>query len=140
VSSSESDPDRANLRVKGGEAVAQGVEVARAFAEEQWLTGEETARLCIIVEELVTNLFDHAGLAADQEVELGFASEPDGIHLVLVDPSPPFDPRAAPKTGKSDRGGGAGIDIVQAWAQIIGYEQTADGNRLEVVMPVGQLG
>ena len=34
----------------------------------------------------------------------------------------------------------AGIDIVKAWAEIVGYTETAQGNRLEVVMPVGLQG
>ncbi len=140
MSSSESAPDRASLRIKGRDAVVQALAAARAFSEEQWLTDEETARLCIIVEELITNLYDHAGLTAGHEVDLGFASEPDGIHLILIDPSSPFDPRTAPRSETPDRGGGAGIDIVKAWAEIVEYKQTAQGNRLEVVMPVGLQG
>lgn len=140
MSSSESAPDRASLQIKGSDAVAQALAAARTFSDDQWLTEEETARLCIIVEELITNLYDHAGLTAGHEVELSFASEPDGIHLVLIDPSPPFDPRTAPRDAMADRGGGAGIDIVKAWAEIVGYTETAQGNRLEVVMPVGLQG
>jgi len=140
VSSSESNPDRAQLRLKGKDAVGQALTAARAFAGDQWLTDEETARLCIIVEELVTNLYDHAGLTDDHGVDLSFAVEPDGLHLVLVDPGPPFDPRSAPSEKRSERGGGAGIDIVRAWATIADYSQTAEGNRLEVVMPVGMAG
>ena len=37
---------------------------ARAFGEAQWLTDDESARLCVIVEELVANLYDHGGVTA----------------------------------------------------------------------------
>ncbi|MCL6684807.1 ATP-binding protein [Sphingomonas alba] len=140
MSSSESNPERATLRLKGSDAVGQALAAARAFAEEQWLTDEETARLCIIIEELLTNLYDHGGLTADHEIEMSLIVEPDGLHLTLVDPSPAFDPRAAPSGRRSDRGGGAGIDIVRAWAEIIDYRETREGNRLEVLMPVGMAG
>ena len=140
MSSSESNPDRAQLQLGGKDAVGQALAAARAFAEQQWLTGEESARLSVIVEELVTNLYDHAGLTGDHELSLSLSVEPDGLHLVLIDPSSPFDPRSAPRGDKKDRGGGAGIDIVRAWAEIVDYRETADGNRLEVVMPVGMAG
>ena len=140
MSSGESNPERATLRLKGSDAVGQALAAARGFADEQWLTDEETARLCIIVEELLTNLYDHAGLSGEHEIDMSLIVEPDGLHLVLVDPSPAFDPRSAPRGEKSDRGGGAGIDIVRAWAEIVEYGQTEDGNRLEVVRPVGLLG
>jgi len=140
VSSSESNPDRAQLRLSGKDAIGDALEAARTFAEQQWLTDDETARLCVIVEELVTNLYDHAGLTDDHEVEMSLDVEPDGLHLVLIDPSPPFDPRSAPSSHKKDRGGGAGIEIVRAWAEIVDYSETSDGNRLEVVMPVGMVG
>ena len=140
MSSSESNPDRAQLRLKGKEVIGDALAAARAFAEEQWLAEEETARLSIILEELVTNLYDHGGLTQDHEIDLSFAVEADGLHLVLLDPSPPFDPRSAPGGKRSERGGGAGIDIVRAWAEIVDYRETDQGNRLEVVMPIGLAG
>ena len=124
----------------GKDAVGQALAAARSFAADQWLTEEETARLCIIIEELVTNLYDHGGLTADHELDLVYEVQSDGLHLIIVDPSPPFDPRSAPGGKRSDRGGGAGIDIVRAWAEIIDYQETREGNRLEVLMPVGMAG
>lgn len=138
--SSESNPDRAHLRLKGKDAIGEALAAARAFAEEQWFADEETARLCIIIEELVINLYDHGGLTQDHEIELSFEVEPDGLHLILLDPSPPFDPRSAPGGKRTERGGGAGIDIVRAWAEIVDYRETDKGNRLEVVMPIGLAG
>jgi anti-sigma regulatory factor (Ser/Thr protein kinase) len=136
----ESEKDRRTFRLSGEDAVADAGAAAQLFAAEQWLTQDEGARLSIIAEELVANLYDHAGVTPEDEIELSFNVEPDGIHLTLIDRSPPFDPRTAPQREQPERGGGAGIQIVRAWAEIVGYETNPEGNRLLVVMPVGLRG
>ena len=134
----ESDPGSLTLILRGRESVTEASGAARTFGEAQWLTEDETARLCIIVEELLANLFDHSGLAENDEVELSLASEPGGIRIVIVDPGPPFDPRSAPTPReRPERGGGAGIDIVRAWAEFVDYALIPEGNRLELLLPVG---
>jgi hypothetical protein len=35
-----------------------------------------------------------------------------------------------------DRGGGAGIGLVRAWAQFVDYRITEQGNRLELLLPL----
>jgi serine/threonine-protein kinase RsbW len=121
----------------GADAVTQASDAARAFGEMQWLSEDETARLCIIIEELVANLYDHGGVSRDDEITLSLASEPKGLVIILTDTGTPFDPRQPRnKSDSSDRGGGAGIDIIRSWALITGYEQTDDGNRLELFLPV----
>ena len=134
----ESNPGSLILALSGKEAVVEASSGARAFAEDQWLTEDECARLCIIVEELLANLFEHGGLSGSDKVELSLASEPGGIRIVIVDPGPPFDPRSAPTPSeRPERGGGAGIDIVRAWAEFVDYSQISEGNRLELMLPVG---
>ena len=132
----ESAKDRMSFRLSGAEAVALAGAAAQTFAQEQWLADDESARLSIIAEELVANLYDHAGVTASDEVHLSFKSDPDGIHVVITDRSAPFDPRTATRKEQVERGGGAGIEIVRAWAEIVDYQSSPDGNRLEVVMPV----
>jgi anti-sigma regulatory factor (Ser/Thr protein kinase) len=137
VTPRESNPDRLSCRLQGAQAIAQASDAARTFATSQWLTDEELARLCIIVEELVANLYDHGGLAGQDQVELNFAREPDGIRVIIVDPGAPFDPWTAPRIAeRPERGGGVGIDIIRAWAQFVDYRATAEGNRLELLLPV----
>lgn len=134
----ESNSNEMNCTVVGRDAVSQATVAARAFGEAQWLSEDELARLCIIVEELLTNLYEHAGLTEQHEVRLTLQSEVGGIRMVITDPSPPFDPRL--KQGASqqpERGGGAGIDIVRAWAEFVDYCATKDGNRLELFLPLG---
>ena len=66
-------------------------------------------------------------------------SGPNGIRIVFIDPGSPFDPRTLrPGTNRSDRGGGAGIEIVRTWAEVIDYSVTDEGNRLSLLLPIGQ--
>lgn len=137
MSARESDLDRLSRRVRGKDAVIQASEAAREFGQAQWLGEDELARLCIVVEELVANLYDHGGVAEADEVELSLSSEPDGIGVILVDPGVPFDPWEAPQPiVMPERGGGAGIGIVRAWAQLVDYRVTEQGNRLELLLPL----
>ncbi len=133
----ESGEDRTTCRISGTTAVTQASDAARAFAEAQWLGEDEVARLCIIIEELVANLYDHGGVSREEEVILSLASEPKGLAISIVDPGTPFDPRQPRgKTAQPDRGGGAGIDIIRSWALITSYEVTDEGNRLELFLPL----
>jgi serine/threonine-protein kinase RsbW len=139
METSESGPDGMALVLQGSDAVTEASEAARSFGEAQWLSEDESARLCIIVEELVANLYDHGGLTRDHQVKLSFSSEPGGVRIVIIDPGPPFDPRSAPPESKRpERGGGAGIDMVRAWAEFVDYAVGDQGNRLELLLPVGQ--
>ena len=138
MSTRESGKDRVACRVSGTDAVTKASSAARRFGEAQWLTEDEVARLCIIVEELVTNLYDHGGVGHGDAVKLSLASEPGGIRIIIEDKGAPFDPRQ-PRQKKdeiTERGGGAGIDIVRSWAVITAYETSGSGNRLELVMPL----
>jgi anti-sigma regulatory factor (Ser/Thr protein kinase) len=137
MSPRESNPDELNRTVQGPTAVEQACEAAREFGTAQWLGKDELARLCIIVEELVANLYEHGGLTEEDGVELTFACEPRGIRVTIVDPGTPFDPwAAARKVEQPERGGGVGIDINRAWAQAVDYRSTPEGNRLELLLPV----
>ena len=133
----DSENDRISCRLKGAGAITQASAAARAFGEAQWLSEDETARLCIIIEELLVNLYDHGGVTGEDEVRLELESEADGLRVVIVDPGKPFDPRQAlVRSDSPERGGGAGIDIVRAWAQLVSYEAAPKANRLELVLPI----
>jgi anti-sigma regulatory factor (Ser/Thr protein kinase) len=136
MSPRESNPDKHRYRLRGRSAIGQAADAARAFGQSERLADDDLARLCVVVEELVANLYDHGGLTERDEVALGFASGQDGVRVSIVDPGLPFDPwTAAPKAERKSRGGGAGIDIVRAWAQLLSYSSTSDGNRLEILLP-----
>ena len=133
----DSYSDRMTCTLRGGNAIARAAEAARSFSEIKGLEEEDSARLCIIIEELVTNLYDHGGLTGADEIELSFASEPGRVRIALTDPGTPFDLQTAQAGSPNlERGGGAGIAIVRAWADIVGYEVTAEGNRLDLLLPL----
>ena len=133
----ESNPDNLVRRLQGAEAIAEAAGAARAFGEAQWLEDDELARLCIVIEELVANLYEHGGLTEEGIVELCLLRDPVGIRVSISDPGTPFDPWSAlSRTERTDRGGGVGIDIVRAWAHFIGYHSSNEGNRLEFILPV----
>lgn len=141
MNSRESYSDCMNLLLKGGDAIRQATDGARAFTNDRNLSADELARLCIVIEELVVNLYDHGGLTDEDEVELTIASIPGALRVTIIDKGDPFDPRSAPVTHeRAERGGGAGIGLVRSWAKIVGYEATDEGNRLELLVPLGPLG
>jgi serine/threonine-protein kinase RsbW len=132
---SYSVPMKCQLQGRGAVTEASGA--ARAFAEEQQLAEDDRARLCIAMEELVANLYEHGGLTNLDRIELSIGRVADGIRVVIVDPGKPFDPRSSsPKRERPDRGGGVGIDIVRSWVKFIDYRVTSQGNRLELVLPI----
>ena len=137
MSSRESDLEQMSCRIGGVIAIADAVAATEQFGKAQWLERDELARLCIIVEELVANLYDHGGVTAADEIELSFRNDPAGIAIVIVDPGHPFDPSDMSRTiERTERGGAAGIDIVRAWAQFVSYDVTEAGNRLELLLPL----
>lgn len=121
----------------GRAAINQATNAARTFGDSRKLGEDKVAQLCIIIEELVTNLFDHGGVTSTDQVELMLVGEPHGIRLILVDPGRPFDPRSATPSGPNEeRGGNAGLEIVRTWAEIVGYYVTSEGNKLEIMLPL----
>jgi len=55
--------------------------------------------------------------------------------VVLIDAGKPFDPRLAKQNrNPAERGGGAGLKLVQTWATHTDYRSTNGLNRLIVVL------
>ena len=137
MSPRESNPDRLSLRVEGDGAVAEAVNATRSFGEALKLADGDLARLCIVVEELIANLYDHGGLTQQDAVMLALSRDPGGIRVSITDGGAAFNPWLAPAVA-SRRGGGAGIKLVQAWAQLIDYRSTDEGNQLELLVALGE--
>jgi serine/threonine-protein kinase RsbW len=121
----------------GADAVSHGVAAARGFALGAALSQHPAARLAIIVEELLFNLIDHAGLAEGAAIEMTLVLDAGTIRLTLIDPAPPFDPRLmlAPDALPPERGGGAGLAMLRAWAQVERYDRDGDRNILVLSLP-----
>ena len=123
--------------ISGATPVTNAIEAARDFALANGIVGHDLSRLCVIVEELITNLYEHGGVGPEEIVALSLAPESDGVRIILTDPGLPFDPRMA-KSGKRrpSRGGGAGIDIIRHWVSRIDYGVADGRNRLELLVPL----
>ena len=113
-------------------AVGAALAATRGFADAAGLAPGPARRLAIIVEELVANLIDHAGLGADDVIDLALLRHPGQVVVVLGDPAPPFDPRMAPLPADLPPHGGAGLALVRAFAEGIDYGRNGGRNRLEV--------
>jgi anti-sigma regulatory factor (Ser/Thr protein kinase) len=117
-------------------AVAMLTEAARRFAADRCLAPAQAARLAILVEELVINACEHGGVADDQRIDLTLADETGGLIMILSDPGTPYDPRSHVASDMvPERGGGAGLDLVLQWAEIIDYRRIADRNELHLRLP-----
>ncbi|MES2903863.1 MAG: ATP-binding protein [Pseudomonadota bacterium] len=126
-----------NVRIGGATPVSDAADTTRAFAIKNRIVGADLSRLCVIVEEIFANLIEHGGVGPYDMVDLSLSSDPDGVRIVIVDPGQPFDPRSVrPAHRLPDRGGGAGINIVHAWASHIDYRPSAGRNQLTLLIPL----
>lgn len=119
----------------GVDAVHRTVSGAQAFSKDCGLQEEPAARLAIIVEELVFNLVEHGGVGEQGVIELVLTHQDGVISIALSDTGMAFDLRDA-RSGEAipERGGGAGIDLVRAWADIVDYGSQGGRNRLILKM------
>ena len=135
MSARDSKSPSVTIRCNGADAVGASAAAARAFGLDHALHIDSAARLAIIVEELVLNLVEHGGVDAAREIELALALEDDAIEIALADTGAPFDLReAAPGEVIPERGGGAGLDLVRAWAEIVDYRSADGWNHLRLRM------
>ena len=119
----------------GPTALGDAIASTRRFGLELELKARDLARLCIVVEELITNLCEHGVCETEREITLELFRHPCGLNLVFEDNGAPFDPRTASAPDDlPHRGGGAGLRLVRAWSEIVGYESGDDGNRLELLL------
>jgi anti-sigma regulatory factor (Ser/Thr protein kinase) len=134
----ESGSSSLTYRLEGLDAVHGAVEAGRLFYADAGLTPADGARMVIMIEELVTNLIEHGGVPADGIIEMMLVRADQAVTVVLTDPGLPFDPRGAAPSEElpPDRGGGAGLDLVLAWAEVIDYQSAEGRNRLELRMPL----
>ncbi|MBV1689726.1 ATP-binding protein [Novosphingobium sp. G106] len=103
-----------------------------AFAGSAELDRVTARRLAIIVEEIVANVLDHAAHDRDIAFTLSLDHRESGPLVTLEDDSDAFDPRTAAsvEAPNPDRGGGVGLALVSAWAEIVSYDSAEGRNRL----------
>ena len=115
-----------------GDALIAAMALVERFASVQALETPAAQRLAIVVEEIVSNLLDHAAPGRDVRFTLALDSDEAGPRIVIEDDADPFDPRAAPlpEMPNPERGGGVGLALVGAWCDIIAYESAGGRNRM----------
>jgi serine/threonine-protein kinase RsbW len=125
----------AKARIPAGEGmIAQAVETAHLFAADASLTKGDAARLAVLVEELIANVCDHGGCESHDVVNLALSVGEEAIHIAIDDPGIAFDPTDfGPDAPIPERGGGAGIALVRAWASEFRYERR-DGRNFTTVI------
>lgn len=117
----------------------RAVRAARAYAERCALAEAAADRLCVIVEEWLTNVLEHGDPVAGSRLAVTIRPQAGALHVTLSDAGLPFDPRAAAdyEGPNLDRGGGAGLELVRAWSQIADYRRARGRNRVVLVVATG---
>lgn len=93
------------------------------------------AKLSIVVEELVLNIVEHGATPAWSAIDLTLSREAGGVAVTLCDKGKAFDPREAKiPDAVPERGGGAGLALVRAWAEVRSYDRVDGVNRLELLI------
>jgi len=132
----ESIPAPLRLSLSGPGAVHEATLAAREFAESAGIDQADVAHLAVVVEELVTNLYDHGGLGPTDSFEIRLAVRRADTIVVLIAPGEPFDPRGAfASSGTGSRGGGAGLRLARSWSSQIDYQYADGQNHVAVLLP-----
>ena len=117
-------------------AVSRALAVVGGFIASANCGADAEAKLAIVVEELVANLIEHGNCPCDSEIELELTALGSDVGVTLCDAGTAFDPRAFDSDSHlpPERGGGAGIALVKAWATITGYGCGNGRNILRLVI------
>lgn len=117
--------------------LAQLVSEIERFAAAAGIGADTSARLLTVLDEIVTNIVTHGGLAPPLVIEIELRRGAQDIAVVVEDAGRPFDPLAdAPEPGlegglEERPIGGLGLHILRMLATDLAYRRTAEGrNRL----------
>jgi serine/threonine-protein kinase RsbW len=116
--------------------LVRAVRAARAYAERCALAETAADRLCVVVEEWLTNVLEHGEPVAGSRLRVEIRRESAALLVTVSDAGVPFDPRSAGayEGPNLDRGGGAGLELVRAWSEIADYSRRRGRNRVVLVV------
>lgn len=117
-------------------AIAAAIDHAKTFASSASCGAEAEARLLILIEEAVSNIIEHGNAPPDSKIGIEIAAIGADIGVTITDAGSYFDPRDHDPGPVviSERGGGAGIALIQAWSMLIDYAETDGRNTLRLVI------
>ena len=117
-------------------AILTALTAAHEFTREEAVPGELSARLAIVVEELVANILRHGAQNAAVFIDGRMEKLPNGIHLTLIDDGVHFNPKLSlvDKNPNPETGGGSGIPLVRAWSDGLDYRCEGVMNWLELYL------
>lgn len=104
------------------------------LAEKLGKSAAETARIQLIIEELVSNSITHGYRGeCDHRLSVTLLARPDGVTLIYSDQAPPFDlSRMAASDPNEDQIGGLGINLILGFTSSIRYRRSAERNITEL--------
>ncbi len=118
------------------EEVGRAVAAVRDFALAAGLAPEGASALALAVDEAVSNIISHAGLAgAEEAIHIDAAADEAGVAVVVADRGAAFNPLAqtvaAPQGGPEERPvGGLGIHLMRNLVDRLDYRREGEWNRL----------
>ncbi len=118
--------------------VMAACEAVRRFCAAHQADADATHALALCVEELGSNIVNHAfGRRPDGAFDLALAEHGGVLELVLADQGPPYNPLDRPPPNLEgdleDRDvGGLGLHLVKALADTVTYARAGSENRLTV--------
>ena len=126
--------------------LAEAIAWVETFCRACGVSGDDSLRLSLVVEELFTNTVTHGyGGESEAPVRIGLRADPAEIELSFEDEAPPFDPLAH-LAGSAAAVGGAGPDrpvgrlgiaLVVGMALRIDYARDGGCNRIRVALRRG---
>jgi len=129
-------PLSCDLDQDGPESVHRAVTLAQLFSTTNGLNEVQAAKLAILIEEAVTNLYDHGAIGSGFCGRVDLGGDDGGLLVIVCDSGEPFDLRdvAGIDMPNPERGGGVGLAMIRAWADVVGYSREGAMNRLELRM------
>jgi anti-sigma regulatory factor (Ser/Thr protein kinase) len=135
---------QAHLTLRADADALEAVEgFVSAFVQEHGIEGDDEGRICIVLEELLTNLvkYGYADASAPGMVDIGLTLEGNRLTIEFSDDGQPFDPLAQPApdldAATEEREiGGLGIHILRSLADEADYSRRGGRNVIRLVRRV----